>query len=75
MTNWPDIPVKPAAGVSFYTPAQHPPAGTARNPQTSGKPIPKLFQPLTIRGQTFHNRLGVSNTPLPGYLTQKRGEG
>ncbi|KAL2823743.1 NADH-dependent flavin oxidoreductase [Aspergillus pseudoustus] len=60
MANWPDIPVKPAAGVSFYTPAQHPPAGTARNPQTSGKPIPKLFQPLTIRGQTFHNRLGLA---------------
>ncbi|KAL4952899.1 NADH-dependent flavin oxidoreductase [Aspergillus filifer] len=60
MTNWPDILVKPAAGVSFYTPAQQPPAGTARNPQSSGKPIPKLFQPLTIRGQTFHNRLGLA---------------
>ncbi|PYH80254.1 NADH-dependent flavin oxidoreductase [Aspergillus uvarum CBS 121591] len=60
MTNWPDVPVKPAPGVSFYTPAQTPPAGTARNPQTSGKPIPKLFQPLTIRGQTFQNRLGLA---------------
>ncbi|KAL4981312.1 hypothetical protein BDW68DRAFT_172571 [Aspergillus falconensis] len=60
MTNWPDIPVKPATGVSFYTPAQQPPAGTARNPQSSRKLIPKLFQPLTIRGQMFHNRLSLA---------------
>ncbi|XHG07128.1 hypothetical protein AWENTII_010287 [Aspergillus wentii] len=57
---WPDVPVKPAEGVSFFTPAQSPPAGTARNPQTSGKAIPKLFQPLTVRGQTFQNRLGLA---------------
>ncbi|KAJ6157841.1 hypothetical protein N7470_005433 [Penicillium chermesinum] len=57
---WPDVPAKPAEGVSFFTPAQNPPAGTARNPQTSGKPIPKLFQPLTVRGLTFQNRLGVA---------------
>lgn len=57
---WPDVPVKPAEGISYFTPAQSPPAGTARDPQTSGKPIPKLFQPLTIRGRTFQNRLGVS---------------
>ncbi|KAL4886792.1 NADH-dependent flavin oxidoreductase [Aspergillus karnatakaensis] len=60
MTNWPDIPNKPAPGISFFTPAQHPPAGAARNPQSSGKPIPKLFQPLTIRGLTFQNRLGLA---------------
>ncbi|KAI2922042.1 hypothetical protein CBS147343_3299 [Aspergillus niger] len=60
MTQWPDITVKPAEAVSFYTPAQLPPAGTARNPQTSGRPIPNLFQPLTIRGQTFQNRLGLA---------------
>ncbi|KAL2823270.1 FMN-linked oxidoreductase [Aspergillus cavernicola] len=60
MTSWPDVPVKPAKGVSFFTPAQSPPAGTARNPQTNQKPIPKLFQPLTIRGQTFQNRLGLA---------------
>ncbi|KAJ5707508.1 hypothetical protein N7488_007309 [Penicillium malachiteum] len=57
---WPDVPTKPAEGISYYTPAQDPPAGTARNPQTSGKAIPKLFQPLTIRGMTFQNRLGVA---------------
>lgn len=57
---WPDVPIEPAKGISYFTPAQNPPAGTARDPQTDGKPIPKLFQPLTIRGQTFKNRLGVS---------------
>ncbi|KAJ5909473.1 Aldolase-type TIM barrel [Penicillium tannophilum] len=57
---WPDVPVKPAEGISYFTPAQEPAAGTARNPQTDGKAIPKLFQPLTIRGMTFQNRLGVA---------------
>ncbi|KGO74156.1 Aldolase-type TIM barrel [Penicillium italicum] len=57
---WPDVSAKPAEGISYYTPAQSPPAGTARNPQTSGKPIPKLFKPLTIRGITFQNRLGMA---------------
>ncbi|KAE8355889.1 FMN-linked oxidoreductase [Aspergillus coremiiformis] len=60
MTNWPDVPIEPAKGISYFTPAQTPTAGTARNPQTSGKPIPKLFQPLTVRGVTFHNRLGLA---------------
>ncbi|OQE10673.1 hypothetical protein PENFLA_c082G02263 [Penicillium flavigenum] len=57
---WPDVSVKPAEGISYFTPAQSPPAGTARDPQTSGKPIPKLFKPLTIRGVTFQNRLGLA---------------
>ncbi|KAJ5353524.1 FMN-linked oxidoreductase [Penicillium brevicompactum] len=60
MTNWPDVHIKAAPGVPFYTPAQSPPAGTARNPQTSGKPIPKLFQPLKIRNLSFQNRLGLA---------------
>ncbi|KAB8277495.1 hypothetical protein BDV30DRAFT_234826 [Aspergillus minisclerotigenes] len=60
MANWPNVPTKPAEGVSYFTPAQTPPAGTARNPQTSGKPIPKLFRPLTVRGLTFQNRLGLA---------------
>ncbi|PYI09779.1 FMN-linked oxidoreductase [Aspergillus sclerotiicarbonarius CBS 121057] len=55
----------PAPGISYFTPAQDPPAGTAANPQTSGKPVPKLFQPLTIRGVTFQNRLGLA--PLCQY--------
>ncbi|KAJ5884765.1 hypothetical protein N7495_009275 [Penicillium taxi] len=58
--SWPDVPTPAAQGVSFYTPAQSPAAGTARNPQSSGKPIPTLFKPLTIRGLTFQNRIGVA---------------
>ena len=59
---------KPAQGISYFTPAQVPPAGTARNPQSDGQPIPKLFQPLTIRGVTFPNRIFLS--PLCQYSAQ-----
>lgn len=62
---WADVPVPQAPGISYFTPAQSPPAGTARDPQTSGKAIPKLFKPLTIRGHSFQNRLGVSCVPDP----------
>lgn len=51
----------PAARVSYFTPAQFPPAGKALDPQPSGRPLPKLFQPLTIRGVEFQNRIFVSN--------------
>ena len=50
----------PALGVSFFTPEQNPPAGTAVLPQPDGKPPPTLFQPITIRGVTFPNRIFVS---------------
>ncbi|RDW91786.1 hypothetical protein BP5796_01180 [Coleophoma crateriformis] len=60
MPNWPDIPIKAAPGISYFTPAQEPPAGTARNPQTSGRPVPKLFRPLEVRGMTFQNRIGLA---------------
>lgn len=56
----PDVDIKPAEGISYFTPAQDPPAGTAASPQSNGQSIPKLFQPLTIRGVTFPNRIGVS---------------
>lgn len=59
-----DIDVAPAQGIPYFTPAQNPPAGTAANPQTNGQKIPKLFTPLTIRGVTFQNRLGVSPSVL-----------
>jgi hypothetical protein len=49
----------PAAGIPYFTPAQIPAAGTAADPQSSGKPIPKLFQPIKIRGVEFHNRIFV----------------
>ncbi|OJJ76597.1 hypothetical protein ASPBRDRAFT_115634 [Aspergillus brasiliensis CBS 101740] len=63
-----DIRVEPAKSISYFTPAQPTPAGTAANPQSSGKKIPKLFQPITIRGVTFQNRLGLS--PLCQYSAQ-----
>ena len=56
----PNLANEPAVGIPYFTPAQIPASGTALDPQPDGKPIPKLFQPLTIRGVTFHNRIFVS---------------
>ncbi|KAB8302652.1 hypothetical protein EYC80_006016 [Monilinia laxa] len=39
-----------AEKVPYFTPAQYPPSGTAVKPQPKDKRIPKLFQPLKIRG-------------------------
>ncbi|KAJ8516842.1 hypothetical protein ONZ45_g5910 [Pleurotus djamor] len=50
----------PAPNVPYFTPSQYPPAGSAVVPQPDGKPIPKLFQPLKIRGLEFHNRIFLS---------------
>ncbi|PCH34993.1 FMN-linked oxidoreductase [Wolfiporia cocos MD-104 SS10] len=58
----------PAPNVPFYTPAQNPAAGTAVDPQPNGKPIPKLFQPLKIRGVEFQNRIFLS--PLCQYSAE-----
>lgn len=55
-----------ATGISYYTPRQDPPAGTARDPQPNGAKPPKLFTPLKLRGLTLHNRIWVSK-PLPDY--------
>jgi hypothetical protein len=51
---------KAAENVPFYTPAQVPAPGTALDTQLSGKPIPKLFTPIKIRGVTMQNRIWVS---------------
>ncbi|EON98291.1 putative nadph dehydrogenase protein [Phaeoacremonium minimum UCRPA7] len=51
---------KAAPDAPYFTPIQDPPAGTALNPQPSGKPLPKLFTPLKIRGVEFQNRIMVS---------------
>lgn len=59
-----DIELKAAPGVSYFTPAQVPPAGTAADPQSDGLKPPKLFKPLTLRGVTFQNRIGVSLSSL-----------
>lgn len=58
----------PAKGTPYFTPAQQPPSGTATDPQPDGKAIPKLFQPLTLRGVTFQNRIWLS--PLCQYSAQ-----
>jgi 2,4-dienoyl-CoA reductase-like NADH-dependent reductase (Old Yellow Enzyme family) len=50
-----------AEGISYFTPAQKPPAGSVT--QTGN--TPKLFTPLSIRGVTFQNRLFLS--PLCQY--------
>ncbi|KAI9645111.1 NADH-dependent flavin oxidoreductase [Ciborinia camelliae] len=47
----------PAPGVSFYTPLQSPPSGTALSPSSS---TPKLFTPLRIRSLTLQNRIMLS---------------
>jgi len=65
VTEHPLIINKGAEGISYYTPAQVPPSGTAKDPQPSGHPIPKPFQPLTLRGVTFQNRIFLS--PLCQY--------
>ncbi|KAK5509683.1 NADH-dependent flavin oxidoreductase [Exophiala xenobiotica] len=54
--------------ISYFTPAQIPPAGTAADPQPHGKPIPKLFTPLKIRGITLQNRIMLS--PLCQYSAE-----
>ncbi|KAF3401242.1 NADPH dehydrogenase afvA [Talaromyces pinophilus] len=66
--NPPDLPNTPAKGISYFAPEQDPPAGTAASPQSDGSIPPKLFQPLTIRGVKFHNRIGLS--PLCQYSAQ-----
>ncbi|KAE8142332.1 hypothetical protein BDV38DRAFT_295112 [Aspergillus pseudotamarii] len=48
-----------AGGVSYFTPAQLPPAGTALVTKDT-KNVPKLFRPLRIRGLTLNNRITVA---------------
>ncbi|KAF8069077.1 hypothetical protein FPV67DRAFT_1491012 [Lyophyllum atratum] len=58
----------PAPNVPYFTPAQVVPSGTALVPQPSGKPVPKLFQPLKIRGVELQNRIMLS--PLCQYSSK-----
>ncbi|KAF2837529.1 FMN-linked oxidoreductase [Patellaria atrata CBS 101060] len=57
-----------APGVSFFTPYQEMPAGKAFEPGKDDKQIPKLFQPLKIRGMTMQNRIMLS--PLCQYSAE-----
>lgn len=59
---------KAAPGVSYYTPLQDPPAGTAIGMKDGSDKIPKLFTPLKLRGVEFQNRIGLS--PLCQYSAE-----
>ncbi|OJJ58455.1 hypothetical protein ASPSYDRAFT_151753 [Aspergillus sydowii CBS 593.65] len=63
-----------APGISYYTPAQTPPAGTIQPqdpiPDDIPKKTPKLFTPLTIRSLTLPNRLILA--PLCQYSADSR---
>lgn len=50
---------KAAPGISYFTPQQDPPAGTALAMKDGSSKIPKLFTPLKLRGLTLQNRIGV----------------
>lgn len=57
-----------AKGISYYTPEQKPVAGTALSMKDGSDKIPKLFQPLKLRGLTLQNRVAVS--PLCQYSAE-----
>lgn len=59
---------EPSPAVPYFTPLQDPRPGTAVVPQKDGKAIPKLFQPLKIRGLELQNRIFLS--PLCQYSAQ-----
>lgn len=52
--------VNGAPGVNYFTPEQQVPAGTFLQSNDGKSEAPRVFQPLTIRGQTFQNRIWVS---------------
>ncbi|KAK5108435.1 hypothetical protein LTR62_008322 [Meristemomyces frigidus] len=56
-----------APGVSYFTPLQSPPAGTALVVEGQ-KSVPKLFKPLKLRGLTLQNRIMLS--PLCQYSAE-----
>lgn len=59
---------KPAPGVSYFTPLQDPPAGTAIGMKDGSDKIPKLFHPIKIRGLELQNRIFVA--PLCQYSAE-----
>jgi hypothetical protein len=44
----------------YFTPLQRIPAGTAITHQGDAKPLPRLFQPMQLRGLTLPNRIFLS---------------
>lgn len=64
----PDVEIDPADDIFYFTPPQAPAPESGAHALSTGQPLPKLFQPLTIRGVTFHNRLALS--PMWQYSAQ-----
>jgi 2,4-dienoyl-CoA reductase-like NADH-dependent reductase (Old Yellow Enzyme family) len=62
-----DIFNEGAEGVPFFSPKQPVPAGTAIADQ--GATIPRIFQPVQVRGTRFQNRIWVS--PMCQYSAQE----
>lgn len=58
---------RPAPGIPYFTPLQSPPAGAALVTDDNAK-VPKLFQPLKLRGLTLQNRIMLS--PLCQYSAE-----
>src|SRR5690606_15718127 len=56
------LPVKLAEGIPYTTPAQEPAPGTFVQTRDD-RPQPKIFEPITIRGVTFQNRIWVCLAP------------
>lgn len=59
----PDLPNKGVEGLSYFTPAQDPVAGSTKTHTTQDDDVsvvPKLFEPLKIRNVEFQNRIFVS---------------
>lgn len=55
-----------APGISYFTPTQDPPAGTAFVVDGKKDAIPKLFRPIKLRGLTLQNReFAVSGLAIP----------
>lgn len=67
MTSYP-IPTPRSKAVPFYTPAPEYPISQAKETTS----LPKMFQPLNIKGMILPNRLGVS--PLCMYSTDNNLE-
>ncbi|KAJ9630140.1 NADH-dependent flavin oxidoreductase [Knufia peltigerae] len=67
----PDLPNKGVEGLSYFTPAQDPVAGSTKTHTTQDDDVsvvPKLFEPLKIRHVEFQNRIFVS--PMCQYSAQ-----
>ena len=60
MSIWADLPNRAAPNAPYYTPVQHPPAGTALDPESAAV----LFKPLQIRGLKLQNRIFVRAIPF-----------